>query len=144
MKISRAASVPLITHDPFFSIWSNRDYLYDEPPVHWCGARQFLKGWITVDGKKYAFLGKRRRMQPLKQVAINVTATATEYVFECEEVNFKCRFTSPLVLNDMLLVSRPCTYVDFEIEKKKAVKNPATSTKTTTKKVEKKEPKTKE
>ena len=31
-----------------------------------------------------------------------------------------------------------------EIEKKKAVKNPATSTKTTTKKVEKKEPKTKE
>ena len=50
------------------------------------------------------------------KVAINVTATATEYVFACEEVNFKCRFTSPLVLNDMLLVSRPCTYVDFEIE----------------------------
>ena len=120
MNIKKAASIPLITHDPFFSIWSNRDYLYDEPPVHWCGARQFLKGWITVDGKEYAFLGKRRRMQPLKQVAINVTATATEYVFECEEMNFKCRFTSPLVLNDMLLVSRPCTYVDFEIEKKSA------------------------
>ena len=120
MKINRAASIPLIVHDPFFSVWSNTDHLYDDIPVHWCGANLFMKGWLTVDGKKYAFLGKRRRMQPLPQVAINVTATATEYVFENDEIGFKCRFTSPIMLDDMLLVSRPCTYVDFELDKKDA------------------------
>ncbi|MBQ2923747.1 MAG: DUF4965 domain-containing protein [Tyzzerella sp.] len=120
MKINRAASVPLVVHDPFFSVWSNTEHLYDDTPVHWSGADLFMKGWLTVDGKKYAFLGKRRRMQPLQQLAINVTATATEYVFECDEVGFQCRFTSPLLLNDMLLVSRPCTYVDFELDKRNA------------------------
>lgn len=120
MKIKRAASVPLILHDPFFSIWSSADHLYDHDTVHWSGKKQQIRGYLTVDGKKYCFMGYMDVHEVLPQKSIDVTATATEYVFENEAVKLKCRFTSPLLLDDMVLVSRPCTYIDFEVEKKTA------------------------
>lgn len=120
-RIKRASSIPLVTHDPFFSIWSSVDHLYDNDVVHWCGARQKMRGYLTVDGKTYSFLGDKEIHDVLPQKSIDVTATATEYIFENDEVILKCRFTSPLILDDMLLVSRPCTYIDFEVEKKNAL-----------------------
>ena len=33
MKIKKAAAIPLILQDPFFSIWSDADHLYDKDPV---------------------------------------------------------------------------------------------------------------
>ncbi len=120
MEIKRAASIPLVTHDPFFSIWSPFDRLHDGAPVHWGGAKQEMKGSLMVDGKKYTFLGFSDRTYLPPQTSVNVTATATEYTFEDEKIQFKCRFTSPLLLDDMVLVSRPCTYVDFEVEMKDA------------------------
>ncbi len=117
-KIKRAASIPLVTHDPFFSIWSSADHLYDRDPVHWSGASQGLRGYLNIDGMSYAFLGNKEMKAFIPQVSIDVTATSTEYVFENQKVRLTCRFTSPLLPDDMLLVSRPCTYVDFEIEKK--------------------------
>ncbi|MBQ8803286.1 MAG: DUF4965 domain-containing protein [Tyzzerella sp.] len=116
----KAASIPLVLHDPFFSIWSSSDCLHNSDPVHWSGARQKLTGYLTIDGKDYNFLGRRIPYAFLPQVSLKVTATATEYIFEDEKVVLKLRFTSPLLPDDMVLVSRPCTYVDFEIEKKTA------------------------
>ena len=120
MKIKRAASIPLVLHDPFFSIWSSSDQLYGADPVHWSGARQQIRGYLSVDGKTYAFMGDKEFHKELEQKSINVTATATGYEFENESVGLKVRFISPLLLDDMLLVSRPCTYVDFEVEKRNA------------------------
>jgi len=120
MKIKRAASIPLILHDPFFSIWSSADHLYDHDTVHWSGKKQQIRAYLTVDGKRYCFMGYKDVNEVLPQTSIDVTATATEYVFENEMVKLKCRFTSPLLLDDMVLVSRPCTYIDFEVEKKAA------------------------
>lgn len=120
MLIKRAASIPLVLHDPFFSIWSSADHLYDKDPVHWCGVRQKMRGYLTVDGKVYCFLGDKEFHEALPQKSIDVTATATEYVFENDEVRLVCRFTSPLLPENLTLVSRPCTYVDFTVEKKKA------------------------
>ena len=118
MKINRAASIPLVTHDPFFSLWSPADHLYDAETEHWSGNTQRIRGTIFVGGKRYTFLGHKGVDMVIPQKSIDVTATATEYVFENEEVKLTCRFTSPLLLDDMILVSRPCTYVDFEVEKK--------------------------
>lgn len=120
MKINKAASVPLITHDPFTSIWSSADHLYDKNTVHWCGASQTVAGHLIIDGKRYVFLGDYKMHQSIPQKSIHVTATSTEYEFENDLVNVKCRFTSPLLLDDMVLVSRPCTYIDIEVEKKEA------------------------
>lgn len=120
MLIQRAASIPLVLHDPYFSIWSSADHLYDTDPTHWTGARQQLRGYLTVDGNVYCFLGDKEFHEALPQTSICVTATATEYTFENEKVRLICRFTTPVIPENPTLVSRPCTYVDFTVEKKLA------------------------
>lgn len=120
MKVTRAASIPLITHDPYFSIWSSSDNLYDTDTVHWTGKRQQIRGYLTVDKTVYCFMGDKEFHQILPQISLDVTATATTYTFENDKVRLCCRFTSPLILSDPLLVSRPCTYIDFMVEKKNA------------------------
>ncbi|MBE6999104.1 MAG: DUF4965 domain-containing protein [Ruminococcaceae bacterium] len=118
MKIERAASIPLITHDPFFSVWSAADKLNDADLVHWSGIRQKIRGYLVVNGKTYCFMGDPEFLEALPQVSLDITATSTTYTFEIEELTFTCRFTSPVLPGDLLLASRPCTYVDFGVERK--------------------------
>ena len=82
MKINRAASIPLIMHDPYFSVWSPHDHLYDGDTQHWSGALNSLKGILIVDGVRYGFMGEVRREIVIPQKSVDVTATSTEYVFE--------------------------------------------------------------
>src|SRR5690625_1762995 len=58
----RPPAYPLITSDPYFSIWAFQDTLYDGPTRHWTGKPQSLRGIIRVDGKAMTFLG-----QPIPQ-----------------------------------------------------------------------------
>ena len=119
MKIERAAAIPLILHDPFFSIWSGADHLYDKDTQHWSEAYQTLRGNIKIDEDTYCFMGDKGCHINMPQISVDVTATSTEYVFESSRVKLTLRFTSPLLLDDPILVSRPCTYMDIEVEKKR-------------------------
>ncbi len=118
MKIKKAASIPLVLHDPFFSVWSGADQLTGKDTTHWSGIRQKMLGTVEIDGKKYRFMGLEDGCEAIPQTDVDVTATATEYTFENEKLILQVRFVSPLLLSDMLLVSRPCTYVDFAVIKK--------------------------
>lgn len=53
----RPPAYPLITHDPYFSLWSTTDKLTDSPTRHWTGRSQSLEGIVRVDGRAYQFLG---------------------------------------------------------------------------------------
>lgn len=120
MHINSAASIPLVLHDPFFSIWSSSDHLYDADPVHWSGARHKIRGYLMVDDRVYCFLGNREFHETISQKSVDITATSTEYTFENSSLQFRCRFTSPLIPDDLFLLSRPCTYLDFHVDRKTA------------------------
>lgn len=55
----RLPSVPLITSDPYFSIWSPYDKLNEGSTRHWTNDEKSLIGAARVDGKVYRFMGKQ-------------------------------------------------------------------------------------
>jgi len=57
----RAPSVPLITSDPYFSIWSPYNTLTEGNTEHWTGEQHPILGVIQVDGKNYRFMGEDRQ-----------------------------------------------------------------------------------
>lgn len=115
MKITRMANVPLILQDPYISIWSPYDKLYGGPTMHWSGKKLGVRGVLHIDGKQYCFLGQKGEFSAMVQTGIELTATATTYYFEKRGVKLKVTFTSPMLLENPILVSRPCTYIDFEV-----------------------------
>ena len=57
----RPPAVPLITHDPYFSIWSPYNLLSEGATSHWTGTAQSLSSMANIDGKAYPTHGQAGR-----------------------------------------------------------------------------------
>ncbi len=69
----RPPAVPLITHDPYLSVWSTADRL-STATKHWTGADHPLAGIARIDGVALRFMGQWIRSGPaMKQTALTVT-----------------------------------------------------------------------
>ncbi len=53
--------------------------------------------------------------QTAVQKSVKVTATQTKYDFACGPVNLHLEFVSPLLMDDLDLLSRPVNYVGYEV-----------------------------
>ncbi len=112
----RPPAVPLITHDPYFSIWSMADKLTDQNTKHWTGTEQPLTGLVRIDGVNYRYMGARPRrgVAPMQQVSLAVTPTRTIYTFEEAGVRLTLTFFTPAFPDDLDLLSRPVTYLTWD------------------------------
>ena len=119
----RPASVPLVTVDPHFSLWSFADHLTDDSTRHWTGRRMAMTGIVRYDENNMLFMGKatgsdrnyNERVPVLPQTSCTVTPTSSIYTFENELLSMKLIFTTPILLDDLALASRPVSYVRYEI-----------------------------
>jgi len=113
----RPPAVPLITHDPYFSIWSMNDRLTDGPTRHWTGTPQALTGLIRVDGATLRWMGNEPRALPaLEQTGLDVTPTRTTYRFAGAGIRLEVAFLSPLLPSDLDVMSRPLSYVLWAVQ----------------------------
>lgn len=117
----RPPATPLITHDPYFSIWSVTDRLTDSEPVHWTLAPQPINGLARIDGKPYRFMGRAPGRGPgaipaMEQLASSVTPTHTRYEFQQGGIHLEFTFFTPAIPNTIDLLSRPVTYLTWSVK----------------------------
>ena len=113
----RPPSVPLITVDPYFSVWSPADRLTDTPTVHWTGKPNTIVGTAEIDGTAYRFMGKLNRADntpALTQTARDCDTFATYYTFEGAGIILNLTFSTPLLMDDLALMSRPVSYLKVD------------------------------
>ncbi|MBQ9099073.1 MAG: DUF4965 domain-containing protein [Clostridia bacterium] len=115
MKL-RAPAVPLITVDPYFSVWSPDENLNVARTMHWTGKSNSIIGTVLVDGTEYSFLGYYRDLYKMKQVSLEIDALSTKAVFEKAGIRLTATFTTPILLDDYRLLTRPVSYMALSYE----------------------------
>lgn len=115
-KTLRPPAVPLVTHDPYFSAWSMADKLTDDWPKHWTGGVNGMGGMARIDGKVYRFMGVAPNLPAMEQKSLEVTPTRSIYRFEQDGVSITVTFMSPLLPHDLDVLTRPVTYLTWDVK----------------------------
>jgi hypothetical protein len=112
----RPPAVPLVTCDPYFSVWSFTDRLTDSDTRHWTDAKQTLTSLIRVDGRAYRLMGTSPHDTPaLPQVSLDVLPTRTIYGFEGAGIHVTLTFMVAMLPSDLEVLSRPVAYLTWEL-----------------------------
>ncbi len=124
----RPTAIPLMTSDPYFSVWSFSDRLYDDHTRHWTGSSQSMYGALLIDGVAHRFMGKTQLLDKpftespdvMEQVSVTVRPTTTVYTFSHPTCDLSVSFVSPLLTDRLEVLSRPVSYLFYEITPKES------------------------
>jgi hypothetical protein len=112
----RPPSVPLVTFDPFLSIWSPADRLTDHATQHWTRREHSLVSLIRVDGQVFRLMGNNpTNLPPLPQVGLQVTPTRSIYDFEGGRVHVTLTFMTPALPHDLDALALPLSYITWQV-----------------------------
>ncbi len=113
----RPPAVPLVTNDPYLSIWSETDHLNDAGTVHWTKHPMSLVSLIRVDGKAFRLMGYDPTDVPaFPQVGVSVTPTRSIYQFEDSAVHVTMTFTTAALPHDLNVLARPVSYLAWSVK----------------------------
>ena len=111
----RPPAVPLVTCDPYFSIWSANNELTAGPTRHWTGKPQPLTSLVRIDNQTFRLMGDEPKDIPAaKQTGLTVLPTRTIYDFDAAGMRITITFTTPLLPDDLMLCARPITYISWD------------------------------
>ncbi|MFH0946632.1 MAG: DUF4965 domain-containing protein [Planctomycetota bacterium] len=109
-------ATPLVVCDPYFSIWSPTDALYESDTVHWTGRPHRLASLARIDGKAYRLMGADpERLPALEQKGLQVLPTRTIYEFAGAGIALTLSFMNAALPEDLDLLSRPVTYLTWDV-----------------------------
>ncbi len=110
MKL-RAPAYPLVTIDPYFSLWSMADTLNGDTVKHWTGKPNTVYGSVTVDGEEKIFMGACDDAKKMTQTSVDVNAMSTIYTFTDGKIDLTVKFTTPLLADNLAIMTRPVSYM---------------------------------
>ena len=112
----RPPAVPLVVSDPMLCIWSEADHLTDDVTRHWTHHEHALVSLLRVDGKPYRLMGNSPAELPaLTQTGLVVTPTRSIYEFEGAGLHVTLAFMTPLLPEDLEVLTRPVTYLTWTV-----------------------------
>ena len=113
----RAPSYPLITIDPYFSVWSPADTPAEVNTTHWTGRDITMSVVAEIDGLPYRLVGNYCDSTPAaKCISSDCSAFSTKYQYIQDGVKLTLTFTSPIIPNDLYMLSRPISYLEVQKE----------------------------
>jgi hypothetical protein len=113
---SRPPAVPLVTYNPFLSIWSEADHLNDASMKHWTRHDHSLVSLIRIDGKTYRLMGAEPTHVPaFTQTSVEVLPARSIYEFEDAGVHVTMTFMEPALQDDLDVYSWPLSYITWNV-----------------------------
>lgn len=112
----RPPAVPLVTADPYLSIWSEADHLTDKNTQHWTHHDNSLISLIRIDGVAYRLMGADPSSVPaMPQTSLQVLPTRSIYNFENSNIHVTLTFMTAALPHDLNVMTRPLSYITWEV-----------------------------
>ena len=123
-KSFRAPAYPLLTIDPYISVWSCADTLDGDYTRHWTGRPAPIYLSAVIDGQLYRLcnidqdhVNRNAEVRRFAQKSVTVAPLTTTYTFACDKAELTLRFTTPLLPGRLDILSRPVSYIEYDLKR---------------------------